>query len=218
MTASVPLVAPPMPPLTGESTQATPRSDAAFATTPATVGPVVDRSISVLRRFPFRMLPRLTACTIGGVGRLISTMSEDEATSSADDATLAPLAASGFTTSAFVSNTHSVCPASSSRFAIGPPMRPTPTNPNTCSLICPRYSAQLPSYLATQLPLYERIRHRRRGGNPHAFHLQVFLDHVLTALAPDAGALVSAKRREIAHGAIRVDPHRTRLESVGHRQ
>src|SRR4029434_6166899 len=154
----------------------------------------------------------------GGGGRLMRAMSDDEATSSADDATLAPLAASGFTPSAFVSNTHSVCPASSSRFAIGPPMRPTPTNPNTCSLICPRYSAQLPSYLATQLPLYERIRHRRRGGNPHAFHLQVFLDHVLTALAPDAGALVSAKRREIAHGAIRGDPKRTRLESVGHRQ
>jgi len=31
------------------------------------------------------------------------------------------------------------------KFAIGPPMRPTPTNPNTCSLICPRYSAQLPA-------------------------------------------------------------------------
>src|SRR4030095_17170830 len=111
MTASVALVDPPMPPLTGESTQATPRSDAAFATTPATVGPVVDRSISVLSLFPFRMLPRLTACTIGGVGRLISTISDDDATSSADEATRAPLAASGFTTSAFVSNTHTVCPA-----------------------------------------------------------------------------------------------------------
>ena len=106
ITASVPLVAPPMPPLTGESTHATPRSDAAFATMPATVGPVVERSTSVLSRFPFRMLPRLTACTMGGVGRLIKTMSADEATSSADEATLAPRAASGFTASALVSNTH----------------------------------------------------------------------------------------------------------------
>src|SRR5262245_434863 len=95
-----------MPPLTGESTHATPRSEAALATTPATVGPVVERSMSVLSRFPFRMLPTLTACTIGGVGRLINTMSDDEATSSADEATLAPRAASGFTASALVSYTH----------------------------------------------------------------------------------------------------------------
>ena len=89
--------------------------------------------MSVFRRAPFRMprSPRLTACTIGGVGRLMNTMSADEATSSADEATFAPRAASGFTASAFVSNTHSVWPASSNRFAIGPPIRPTPTNPST---------------------------------------------------------------------------------------
>src|SRR6185503_4580115 len=113
---------------------------------------------------------------------------------------------------------HRAADSPSARPCAQHPRTPTPVHSSVLA-IPPSYAVtQLPSYLATQLPLYERIRHRRRGGNPHAFHLQVFLDHVLTAIAPDAGALVSAKRREIAHGAIRVDPHRTRLESVGHRQ
>ena len=91
MTASVPFVAPPTPPLTGN--QPTPRRvPADSATCSATVGPVVDRSMSVFRRLPFSTLrsPRLTDCTIGGVGRLMNTMSADEATSSADEATLGP--------------------------------------------------------------------------------------------------------------------------------
>ena len=43
--------------------------------------------------------------------------------------------ASGAVASALVSNTTSAWPASSSRDAIGPPMRPTPMKPScTCSL------------------------------------------------------------------------------------
>src|SRR4030095_7885560 len=94
MTASVPLTAPLTPPLTGESTHATPRSAQALAMTPATLGPVVETSINVLARVPLRMprSPRLTACTIGGVGRLMITTSDADATVSAGDAAPAPRA------------------------------------------------------------------------------------------------------------------------------
>ena len=94
-----------MPPLTGESTQATLRAAHAWAATPATVGPVVDRSTSTCtfdpRRTPWS--PVVTACTIGGVGRLMKTTSACEATSSADAATWAPRAASGAVAAALVS-------------------------------------------------------------------------------------------------------------------
>src|SRR6188474_568235 len=102
MTASVPFAAPVTPPLTGESTQATPRSAAAFATTLATLGPLVDRSINVFTREPLRtpLSPRHTDWTTEGIGRLRKTTSTFDATSSADDATAAPRAASGLTTSA----------------------------------------------------------------------------------------------------------------------
>src|SRR5918993_5449364 len=97
ITASVPFAAPVTPPLTGESAQATPRSPAARATTLATLGPVVDRSIIVLTREPLRMplSSRLTDCTIGGVGRLMNTTSAFDATSSADEALVAPRSVSG---------------------------------------------------------------------------------------------------------------------------
>jgi hypothetical protein len=79
--------------------------------------------------------PRHTACTIGGVGRLIITTSALFATSCADAATVAPRAFSGASASALVSKIVSECPASSRRAAIGPPMRPTPTNPIICPAI-----------------------------------------------------------------------------------
>jgi len=76
-------------------------------------------------------IPGSVACTIGGVGRLMRTISAADATASADAADFAPRATSAFTASALVSYTVSGYPASSSRTAIGPPMRPTPTNPNS---------------------------------------------------------------------------------------
>ena len=74
----------------------------------ATLGPVVDRSIIVLTREPWRipLSPRLTDWTIGGVGRLMKTTSDFDATSSADAALVAPRSVSGFTTAGFVSYTH----------------------------------------------------------------------------------------------------------------
>src|ERR671910_1823894 len=91
ITASVPAFAPATPPLTGESTHATARSPAARATTPATLGPVVERSISVVTRVPRStpFSPRLTLWTMGGVGRLMNTTSALDATSAADAATVA---------------------------------------------------------------------------------------------------------------------------------
>src|SRR5215510_7864162 len=80
-------------------------------------------------------------------------------------------------------------------------MRPTPTNPSTWSLMS---------------PLNKRIRHALRGGDPHALHLQILLDHLLPALASEARSLVAAEGRQITHGAIGVDPHRSRLELLGH--
>ena len=122
-----------MPPLTGESTHATPFSAAALATTFATLGPVVERSIIVFTAVPFSTPSMATACSTGGVGRLRNTTSAFDATSAGDDAIVAPRSASGFITAAFVSKITSECPASSSRDAIGPPMRPTPTKPKSAT-------------------------------------------------------------------------------------
>ena len=89
----------------------------------------VERSQTILTAVPLTIEELTTLCTIGGVGRLRRTMRAVLATSWADAAIFAPRAASGLVTSAFVSNTQSAKPASSSREAMCPPMRPTPTNP-----------------------------------------------------------------------------------------
>ena len=103
MTASVPAFAPVMPPLTGESTQPIWRSASLPATSVATPGPVVDRSI-ISRTFEPLMMPALppsaTSRTMSGVGRLTSTISACEATSAGEAATCAPRAAKGFIASA----------------------------------------------------------------------------------------------------------------------
>src|SRR4030095_14426410 len=93
-------------------------------------------------------------------------------------------------------------------------MRPTPTNPSTGCVIKPCGPAKAGHYV--RLSLNEWIRHALSGGNPHALHLQVLLDHLLPALAAETGPLVAAERRQIAHRAIGVDPHRSGLELVGH--
>src|SRR6185503_8005842 len=113
MTASVPFAAPVTPPLTGESTQATPRSPAAFATTLATLGPLVERSIKVFTREPLRtpLSPRHTDWTTDGIGRLRKTTSAFDATSSADEALVTPRAVSGLIASGLVSKITSECPA-----------------------------------------------------------------------------------------------------------
>jgi hypothetical protein len=85
ITASVPATAPATPPLTGESTAVMPFAPSAAAISRAAVAPVVDRSITV---FTFDPLPTFAATsrTIGGVGRLSSTVSTAEATSAGDAA------------------------------------------------------------------------------------------------------------------------------------
>lgn len=45
-----------------------------------------------------------------------------------------------------------------------------------------------------RLTHHERIGHFGCGGNPNAFSLQVFVDHLLAAFAADAGAFVTAER------------------------
>jgi hypothetical protein len=83
------------------------RVASSYATAVATLGPVVERSMTVLTLEP-AMMPRSpsdTLRTMSGIGRHISTVSASEATSAGDAATVAPRAAAGFTASGLVSNT-----------------------------------------------------------------------------------------------------------------
>ena len=122
-----------MPPLTGESTHTMFRSANPRATMVAMPGPVVDRSITVRTLDPCTRprSPSATACTMLGVGRLMSTIEAVDATSCGDAAAFAPRSVSGFIAAALVSNTHSEWPASNSLDAMGPPMFPRPTNPSS---------------------------------------------------------------------------------------
>ena len=102
MIASVPAFAPVMPPLTGASTQPIRLSASWPATSVATPGPVVERSITSRTLEPLTMpplLPSTTCRTTSGVGRLISTISATEATSAGDAASWAPRATSGLVAS-----------------------------------------------------------------------------------------------------------------------
>jgi hypothetical protein len=103
MTASVPALAPVTPPLTGASTQPMRRSASWPATSVATPGPVVERSI-IRRTFEPLMMPAFppsaTVRTMSGVGRLTSTISACEATSAGEAASVAPRAANGAVASA----------------------------------------------------------------------------------------------------------------------
>ena len=78
------------------------RSASLAATSLATPGPVVERSISVRIDEPLMMPafpPSTTSRTMAGVGRLISTVSAIEATSAGDWASCAPRATSGLVAS-----------------------------------------------------------------------------------------------------------------------
>jgi len=104
MTASVPFTAPLTPPLTGASTSVFLGLNPS-AINLAAPGPVVDKSITMLARFPAMIPsgPNATALTMSGVGRLVSTISADDATSAGDFARRAPRATSGFVASLCVS-------------------------------------------------------------------------------------------------------------------
>ena len=98
ITASVPALAPVTPPLTGASTQAIRRSASWPATSLATPGPVVERSMTVRTVEPLispPLPPSATCRTTSGVGRLMKTISAVDATSAGDAATSAPRATSG---------------------------------------------------------------------------------------------------------------------------
>ena len=73
--------------------------------------------------------PRVAFWTMGGVGRLAKTISAASPTAAGDAAALAPRAVRAATAAALVSKTVRLWPASSSRPAIKPPIRPTPMNP-----------------------------------------------------------------------------------------
>src|SRR5579872_124375 len=66
------------------------------------------------------------------------------------------------------------------------------------------------------LALNERIRDLADRIDPDALFLQIFADRRETALAPDAGTLVAAEGRKIAHRPIGVDPDRARFETLRH--
>ncbi|MPM88158.1 hypothetical protein SDC9_135259 [bioreactor metagenome] len=63
---------------------------------------------------------------------------------------------------------------------------------------------------------HECVVPRGLGGDPDALGLQVFLDCLHATLAPEAAALVAAKRRGEAGGAVVVDPYRSGLKVVAH--
>ena len=95
ITASVPLTAPAMPPLTGASMAVMPRSASPAATAFATCGPVVERSTKTRTRDPAATprSPSATSCTTAGIGRLAITISAREATSAGEAAVSAPFTA-----------------------------------------------------------------------------------------------------------------------------
>ena len=107
ITASVPLTAPATPPLTGASTAVMPFAASAAAISRAAVAPVVERSSTVLTLVPAMTpsAPSATLRTIGGSGRLRSTVSTAEATAAGDAAALAPFATSASMPSWRTSNT-----------------------------------------------------------------------------------------------------------------
>ncbi len=80
------MTAPATPPLTGASTPVMPFFASAAAISRAMVAPVVERSITVLTLVPEATpsFPSTTSRTMGGVGRLESTVSTAEATAAAD--------------------------------------------------------------------------------------------------------------------------------------
>ena len=131
MTASVPFLAPARPPLTGASTATIFFSARPCATRCAARGPLVDMSMKVLIFEPLiaPVSPSAAFSTIAGVGRLAKTISASEATAEAEFARWQPRASNGARAASLVSKTLSVCPASSRRTAMCPPMRPTPTKP-----------------------------------------------------------------------------------------
>ncbi len=105
MTASVPLVAPPTPPLTGESICTMFFFASAAAISAATCEPVVERSTRRLMRLPWMTPPSpiATFSEICSDGRLAITVSTRSATSCGEEASLAPSATSGATASLRVS-------------------------------------------------------------------------------------------------------------------
>ncbi len=105
ITASVPFLAPPMPPLTGESICTIFFFANAAAIFVATREPVVDRSMKRLTRFPWMTPPSpvATFSEICSEGRLAITVSTRSATSAGDDASRAPIATKGATASLRVS-------------------------------------------------------------------------------------------------------------------
>ena len=88
---------------------------------------------SLTREAVAALLAKTESAAARGQFELFKTTSVFDATSSGDDATVAPRSASGCTAAALVSKITSECPASSSRDAIGPPMRPTPTKPRSAT-------------------------------------------------------------------------------------
>jgi hypothetical protein len=133
ITASVPSRAPLIPPLTGASTHWMPRAARPSATLVAVLGPVVERSTMVLTRAPSAIpaSPSATRWRMSGVGRLVITISAAAATSAAELAGAAPRSTMDRTAGSLMSKTVTACPASSRRPTIGPPIRPSPTNPRS---------------------------------------------------------------------------------------
>src|SRR6202041_2747154 len=70
----------------------------------------------------------------------------------------------------------------------------------------------------TRLSHYERIWRVARDIDPHALGLQIISDGVDTALASDARALVAAKWRHVAPGAVGVHQHSSGYHPLRHHQ
>src|ERR1700691_5932291 len=79
-----------------------------------------------------------------------------------------------------------------------------------------RYQPWSGSATAPRLALDEGIGDFADRIDPHALFLEIFADRRQAALAPDAGALVAAERREIADRAIGVDPDGASLQPLRH--
>ncbi|CUI79234.1 Uncharacterised protein [Achromobacter xylosoxidans] len=138
MKVSVPAAAPPVPPETGASIMAIPRTSAAWATLRAESGAMVLHSITSALDgiLPSRSWSRYRPSTCLLAGSIEITTSAPLTASAAEAADLAPASVSTLTAAGTRSNTARLWPALTRFNAMGAPMLPKPINAILLMMSC----------------------------------------------------------------------------------
>src|SRR5215468_2361931 len=151
ITESSPDCARPVPPLTGASIMATSTAARRSAMLWAVKGSMVDMQTTMWPGRAPRMMPwapMITASACSVVSTMTMMRSAAAATACAEPATSAPLAFKGRLLASSMSLTTSEKPALTRLSAIGPPMAPSPMNPNLPGMECSLLSARQALYAA----------------------------------------------------------------------